>query len=93
MALILYRYAQLKGYSNSKSGKSIKEFADYGSISEYALPAMTWAVNAGLMQGSKNKLMPKDTATRAEVAAILVRFSEKIKKSKLFYLAICSDRN
>lgn len=80
MAAILYRYAKYKGYDTTQGGMAIREFADYGNISEYALPMLAWTVNTGLIQGSYNNIMPKETATRAQVAAILVRFSEKIVK-------------
>ncbi|NMA49506.1 MAG: S-layer homology domain-containing protein, partial [Tissierellia bacterium] len=80
MASILYRYAQYKGYDTTQGGMAIREFLDYEDISEYALPPLAWGVNTGLMQGANNKLMPKDSATRAQVATILVRFSETIVK-------------
>ncbi|HZJ98731.1 MAG TPA: hypothetical protein VFC79_01920, partial [Tissierellaceae bacterium] len=80
MASILYRYAQYKGYDTTQGGMVIREFLDYDHISEYALPPLAWSVNTGLIQGSNKKLMPKDSATRAQVATILVRFSETIVK-------------
>jgi len=79
-AAMLYRYAQLKGYDTTQGGMAVREFADYSSISAYALAPMTWAVNAGLLQGSGNKLMPKNNTTRAQSAAILMRFCENIVK-------------
>ena len=67
--------------NNAWLNKWIKrEFSDYENISEYALPKLAWGVNTGLMQGANNKLMPKDSATRAQVATILVRFSETTTK-------------
>ena len=80
MASILYRYAKYKGYDTTQGGMAIREFLDYTNISEYAIPPLAWGVNTGLMQGANNKLMPKDSATRAQVAAILMRFSETIIK-------------
>lgn len=75
IAAILYRYAVLKGYDVTAGGMKIREFADFESISDYALTAMTWAVNTGLMNGkTETTLNPKDNATRAEVAAMLQRF-------------------
>ncbi len=47
---------------------AIREFADYEAISAYALPAMDWCVNAGLLNGSDNTLMPQGPATCAQVA-------------------------
>lgn len=80
MAAILYRYAQYKGYDITQGGMAVREFADYESISEYALTAMAWTVNAGLMQGSSNNLMPAGSATRAQVATILQRFCQNVAK-------------
>lgn len=80
IAAIIYRYAKYKGYDVSQGGMQIREFDDFGEISEYALDAMTWAVNCGLMQGKgDNKLAPQDLATRAEISAILQRFIEANK--------------
>ena len=41
---------------------------------------MQWAVANGLIQGSNNKLSPKATASRAQVATILMRFMELYAK-------------
>ncbi|WP_418417544.1 S-layer homology domain-containing protein, partial [Anaerotignum lactatifermentans] len=46
-ATILYRYAQFKGYDTTQGGMAVREFSDYENISDYARPAMAWAVNAG----------------------------------------------
>ena len=79
LALILYGYAQMRGYNTTQSGTSIQEFTDYGSISAWALEAMDWAVNAGLLSGKGNGVLdPTGTATRAEVAQILMNFSETV---------------
>ncbi|BAL01289.1 putative surface layer protein [Oscillibacter valericigenes Sjm18-20] len=80
MAAILYRYAQYKGYDTTQGGMAIREFSDYDSISTYAQPALGWAVNAGLVQGRNNQVMPWGSATRAQVAAILHRFSQNVVK-------------
>lgn len=75
IAAIMFRCAEYKGYDVSQGGMQIREFNDYESISEYAMPAMAWAVNTGLMKGkTENALNPHDSATRAEIAAILNRF-------------------
>ena len=79
IAVILYRYSNYKNYDTTQGGMAIREFTDYESISDYGLQSMGWTVNTGILQGSDNKLMAKDNATRAEVAAILMRFSQTIK--------------
>ena len=79
MAAILCRYASFKGYDVSGAA-SLDGFADSASVSGYAQNAMAWAVNADLVQGMGGKLMPQSGATRAQVAAILQRFQQKIVK-------------
>lgn len=76
LTAIFYRYAQYKGYDTTQGGMAIREFDDYESISDYAMGAMAWAVNTGLVKGDSNLLYPKGTATRAELAALFHRFAE-----------------
>lgn len=74
MALILYRYAQFKGYE-WKIPAPLDPFADAEAVSGYAREAMGWAVTNGLILGvGDNYLAPAATATRAEVSALLTRF-------------------
>lgn len=79
LATILYRYAKQKGYDVSKSA-ALTSFSDADKVSGYASEAMQWAVAEGLLQGSNGKLNPQGSATRAQVATILMRFMEKIAK-------------
>lgn len=79
LATILYRYAKQKGYDVSKSA-ALTAFADADKVSGYASEAMQWAVAEGLLQGSNGKLDPQGSATRAQVATILMRFMEKFAK-------------
>lgn len=75
MAVILYRYAQIKRYDVSKAA-DLNEFADNNMISKYAIDGVRWAVAEGLILGvSNSRLNPRDNATRAQAAAILMRFS------------------
>jgi hypothetical protein len=46
----------------------------------YAVDAMVWAVENGIIVGSNGALIPKENANRAQTAAILQRFVEKVKK-------------
>lgn len=76
MAVILYRYAQYKGYDTSASN-SLNGYTDVGGVSSWALTAMQWANAEGLINGtSSTTLSPTSGATRAEVAQILMRFCE-----------------
>ena len=68
---MLYRYAGSPAANGSLDG-----FSDAASVSAYAVNAMQWAVANGIVNGSDGKLNPQDNATRAEVAAILMRFCE-----------------
>ena len=77
MALILYRYAG----SPDASGMVLREFADGDSVSAYAVDAIRWAVHEGLISGMENNtLAPQGTATRAQVAQILMNFHQKLDK-------------
>ena len=81
MATILYRYAAYKGYDTTQGGMAVREFADYEEISDWSMTAVTWAVNAELLNGrTNNNLDPQGNATRAEVATILMRFCENFVK-------------
>ena len=79
LATILYRYAKQKGYDVSRSA-ALTAFSDADKVSGYAAEAMQRAVAEGLLQGSNGKLNPQGSATRAQVATILMRFMEKFAK-------------
>ncbi len=80
LVTMLYRYAKSTGKDVSV-GKdtNILSYADATTVSEYAVPAMQWACGAGIVNGANGKLNPQNNATRAEVAAILMRFCENVK--------------
>ena len=79
LATILYRYAKQKGYDVSKSA-ALTGFVDSDKVSSYAFDAMQWAVAEELLKGSNGKLDPQGSATRAQVATILMRFMQKYEK-------------
>ena len=74
LVTMLYRYA-----GSPAANGSLDNFSDAASVSSYAVNAMQWAVANGIVNGSNGKLNPKNNATRAEVAAILMRFCEMSK--------------
>lgn len=79
-AAILYRYAQYKGYDVSKTA-DLSGYADAGHVSAYAAPCMKWASAQGLISGvASGKLSPCATATRAQIAMILMRFCKNVIK-------------
>lgn len=75
---MLYRYAVAKGYDVSiGESTNILSYADFGQISEWAIPAMQWACGSSVITGvTDSTLAPQDTATRAQCAAMLMRFVE-----------------
>lgn len=76
LAVILYRYAGLKGLNVSASD-TLSGFADAAAVSPYAQDAMRWAVGSGLISGKGDGILdPRGSATRAEAAAILTRFCQ-----------------
>lgn len=78
MVTILYRYAQYKGADVSASD-SLAAYSDAGTIGNWALSAMQWAVGTGLITGTDNtSISPAGNATRAQVATVLQRYIEQI---------------
>ena len=79
-ATMLYRYAVAQGYDVSiGESTNILSYADFASISEYAIPAMQWACGSGIVTGvTESTLVPQGTATRAQCAAMLMRFIENV---------------
>lgn len=77
MAAILYRYAAYKGY-NVSARANLSAYADAERVSGYALDAMSWANQTGLITGSGNNLLPGGDAIRAQAAAILMRFCRNV---------------
>lgn len=76
MVAMLYNYAKYKGYDVTASA-DLSTFADNASVSAWAQPAMQWAVAEGYISGmGDNQLAPQGTATRAEIASVIMRFME-----------------
>ena len=74
IATILFRYAKAEKVEGKLAG-----FSDAGKVSDYAADAMAWAVEQGLINGisesdGKTYLAPQETATRAQIAVILMRY-------------------
>ena len=74
LTAILYRYADYLGLDTDTGFIPDKyyDFPDYQTVSRYATNAMSWCVNKGIVSGSDGKLNPQGTATRAEVATMLM---------------------
>lgn len=74
-ATMLYRFAEVSG--RDVTGRAdLSTFSDAAKVAGWAKDAMAWAVAEGLLKGYPNgQLVPKGNATRAEAAAILVRYA------------------
>ena len=81
MVAMLYNYAKYKGYDVTASA-DLSAFADTASVSTWAQPAMQWAVAEGYISGmGDSQLAPQGTATRAEIASVIMRFMEATAES------------
>lgn len=83
MAAILYRYAENLELDTDTDFIPDKyyDFPDYKTVSCYAANAMSWCVNKGIINGSNGKLNPQGTATRAEVATMLMNAESILNES------------
>ena len=75
LVTMLYRYAD-----DPEAGGTLDAFADADTVSAYAVDAMRWAAANGIVNGSHGRLNPQGNATRAQVAAMLMRFCEKMER-------------
>lgn len=81
MVAMLYNYAKYRGYDVTASA-DLSAFADTASVSAWAQPAMQWAVAEGYISGmGDSQLAPQGTATRAEIASVIMRFMEATAES------------
>ena len=79
-AAILYRYTAKYAPDATGNAASLADYPDAGSVSAYARDAMAWAVGNGLIggipHGKTDYLEPGGSATRAQVATILMRYKQ-----------------
>lgn len=75
LVTMLYRYADVP-----EAGGTLDAFADADTVSSYAVDAMRWAAANGIVNGSHGRLNPQGNATRAQAAAMLMRFCEKMER-------------
>ena len=82
LVTILYRYAQKIG-AKPGAADALSGFTDAEKVSEYAVEAMRWAVDNGIITGvTQTELSPRGTANRAQVATILMRFVRRMYGSE-----------
>ena len=85
LAAILWRYAKYRGMDVSVGeDTNILSYNDVFDLSEYAIPAMQWACGSGIIMGKDVSgggmvLLPKNHATRAQVAVMLMRFADCVR--------------
>lgn len=75
LVTMLHRYADIP-----EAGGTLDAFADADTVSSYAVDAMRWAAANGIVNGSHGRLNPQGNATRAQAAAMLMRFCEKMER-------------
>ena len=80
IAVMLRNYAVKMGYAVNERG-DLSGFSDTASVADWAQDAVSWAVGAGLLNGSDGALLPGNNATRAQVAAMLHRFQAWMEQS------------
>lgn len=77
-AAMLYRYAQYAGANTAADTSTLDEFTDAVSIPSYAVEPLAWAVTNGIVSGtSATAISPNGSATRAQVATMLMRYAQK----------------
>ncbi len=80
-ATMLYRYAKACGINTTATG-DLSVFPDHAKVADWAETALTWANGAGLINGSiegnRTLLLPEGNSTRAQMAAIIHRYSSNI---------------
>lgn len=76
-AAMLYRYAEYAGADTAADTSVLNKFTDTGSISSYAVEPLAWAVTNGIVSGtSATAISPSGSATRAQVATMLMRYAK-----------------
>lgn len=78
LAVMLYRYANYKKIDTTLQSEITFDYSDADRIDEYAADALRWISENKIMYGkTESTINPKDGATRAEIAVILLRFLTK----------------
>ena len=81
LAAILYRYAQAQGKDFTGAWAFPLDYSEAADVSEWANKAMHWMTMHGVITGMKDgTLAPKVNATRAQIAAMIMRFCECLER-------------
>ena len=73
LATMIYRYAKNKGIDVSEKAE-LDKFPDYGSVTDFAQEAVSWAVEKGIITGDQGKIQPQKGASRADTATMIMRY-------------------
>ena len=79
MAAMVHRYAEYMDYDTTAT-TDLSAFTDASSVNSYAAEPMGWCVAEGLISGIGTEIRPQSSATRAQIATMLMRFCENIAK-------------
>jgi len=74
LATMLYRFAALGDSELIAPADTLLRFSDSNRISDFAITPMQWAINRGIVRGNAGRVLPRDTATRAESLTMLHRY-------------------
>ena len=79
MAAMVHRYAEYMGYDTTAT-TDLNTFTDASSVNSYAAQPLSWCVAEGLISGIGTEIRPQSSATRAQIATMLMRFCENVTK-------------
>ncbi len=80
MAVILYNYTTFLSGKPASNVNTCNRFSDWKTISQYARPAVAWAVEKGICAGNdKGQFNPKGATTRSAAASMMASYGKKIK--------------
>ncbi|MDR0905056.1 MAG: S-layer homology domain-containing protein [Oscillospiraceae bacterium] len=77
MAALMFRYEVWQGNDTTVSAAAAEAMPDYNKVAEWAQESIRWAVANKIINGSDGKLLPQDTATRAQVAQIIMNYQSR----------------
>jgi len=77
MAALMYRYELWLGTQMNLDASVAQAFPDYDKVATWAQESVQWAVANKVINGSDGKLMPQNTATRAQVAQIMMNYKQR----------------
>ena len=80
MMLMVYRVLKDTEAFVGRAAPGTPEYADFDTVPEYAKEAVSALIGAGLVNGKGDRIAPNDNTTRAEVAVLLQRVLDYVKK-------------